>query len=116
MNDIVFYVIVSVAIGLVAGYYIAYFIKAPSSAKIEMIKNWLLYATALAEKEMGSGTGELKLAKVYNMFVEKFPQVAMFLKYDKFCELVDQALVTIRRLIETNEHIDSIINFDEKVV
>ena len=116
MNEIIFYLIIGLAIGLVAGYYIARFINAPKSIKIEMIKQWLLYATAQAEQEMGSGTGRLKLAKVYNMFIEKFPQAANVITYDQFCTLVDEALVTLRELIENNENIDNIINFGEKMV
>ena len=115
MNEIFFYAVAALAIGLVIGYYINYFVKAPTGSKLEMIKNWLLYATAQAEQEMGAGTGKLKLAKVYNMFVEKFPQIAAVLKYDKFCELVDEALVTLRHLIESNANIDSLINFGEKI-
>lgn len=116
MNEIAFYVVVALAAGLVAGYYIRYFITAPKNSKIEMIKNWLLFATAEAESEMGAGTGKLKLAKVYNMFIERFPQIASVMKYEKFCDLVDEALVTLRHLIESNENIEEIINFGTKVV
>jgi len=116
MNDIIFYIIISLAIGLVGGYYISKFITAPTNSKIEMIKNWLLFATAEAEAEMGAGTGKLKLAKVYNMFVEKFPKIASVIKYEKFCELVDEALVTLRHLIESNTNIEEVINFGNKVV
>lgn len=116
MNEIFFYVVVALAIGIVCGYFIKKFIEAPSNSKIEMIKNWLLYATAQAEQEMGAGTGRLKLAKVYDMFVEKFPQIAAVLKYEKFCEMVDEALVTLRHLLETNVNIQEFISFGEKVV
>ena len=81
-----------------------------------MIKNWLLYATAQAEQEMGAGTGKLKLAKVYSMFVEKFPQIAAVLKYEKFCELVNEALVTLRHMIDSNINIQDFIAIGEKVV
>lgn len=116
MNEILFYAIIALAIGLVGGYFIKKFIDAPSSAKIEMVKNWLLYATAQAEQEMGAGTGRLKLAKVYDMFVEKFPQIASVLRYEKFCELVDETLVTLRHLLETNVNIQEFISFGEKIV
>lgn len=116
MNDILFYIVVALAIGIVAGYFVSKFISAPSGKKIEMIKNWLLFATAQAESEMGSGTGKLKLAKVYNMFIEQFPKIASIMKYEKFCELVDEALVTLRHLIESNTNIDEVINFGNKVV
>ena len=116
MNEVVFYVIIALTAGLVIGYYIQHFIQLPSKSKMSVVKNWLLYATAQAEQEMGAGTGKLKLAKVYNMFVEKFPQIAMVLRYEKFCDLVDEALTTLRHLIESNTNIDSVINFGEKIV
>ena len=116
MNEIVFYIICALAAGIVCGWFIKKFVESPSSSKIEMIKNWLLYATAQAEQEMGSGTGKLKLAKVYNMFVEKFPQIAAVLKYEKFCSLVDEALVTLRQMIENNINIQDFISLGEKVI
>ena len=116
MNEVIFYIIIALAIGLVAGYYIRQFINFPTDAKIQVIKNWLLYATAEAEQEMGAGTGRLKLAKVYDMFVEKFPQIAPFIKFDKFCDMVDETLVTLRHLLESNINIQEFINFGEKVV
>ena len=106
----------SLAIGIVCGLFIKKFIESPSASKIEMIKNWLLYATAQAEQEMGAGTGKLKLAKVYNMFVEKFPQIAAVLKYERFCELVDEALETLRHMIDSNINIQDFIAIGEKVV
>lgn len=116
MNEIFFYIVIALAIGIVVGYGIKYFIQSPTDSKVKMIKNWLLYATAQAESEMGAGTGKLKLAKVYNMFVEKFPEIAAVMKYETFCGLVDETLVTLRHLIESNSNIDSVINFGEKAV
>jgi len=116
MNEIAFYVVCALAIGIIIGYFIKKFIESPSKEKLEMIKNWLLYATAQAEQEMGAGTGKLKLAKVYSMFVEKFPQIAAVLKYDKFCELVNEALVTLRHMIDSNINIQDFIAIGEKVV
>lgn len=116
MNEYIFYGVVILAIGIVVGYYVNKFIQAPTESKLAIVKNWLLYATATAEQEMGSGTGKLKLAKVYDMFVTKFPQIAAILKYEKFCELVDEALVTLRHLMESNTNIQDFINFGDKVV
>lgn len=116
MNDYIFYGICLLAISIVIGYFINKFIKAPTDAKLAIVKNWLLYATAEAEQEMGAGTGKLKLAKVYDMFVAKFPQIAAVLKFEKFCDLVDEALVTLRHLMESNTNIQEFINFGDKVV
>ena len=53
---------------------------------------------------------------MYSMFVEKFPQIAAVLKYDKFCELVNEALVTLRHMIDSNINIQDFIAIGEKVV
>jgi hypothetical protein len=50
------------------------------------------------------------------MFVAKFPQIAAVLKFEKFCDLVDEALVTLRHLMESNTNIQEFINFGDKVV
>ena len=116
MNDIYFYVVVALAIGVVAGFYIHKIITMPKSDLIIMIKNWLLYATAEAEAEMGAGTGKLKLAKVYSMFVEKFPKISKLISYDRFCDLVDEVLITLRQIMETNLPINEFISTGEKTI
>ncbi|MFR6482019.1 MAG: hypothetical protein ACLUPD_10785 [Anaerotignum faecicola] len=42
----------------------------------EKVKEWLLLAVTEAEKELGSGTGQLKLRYVYDLFLRRFPAVA----------------------------------------
>ena len=46
--------------------------KQPDNEQIEQVKQWLIFAVAQAEKELGSGTGQMKLRYVYNLFVSKF--------------------------------------------
>ena len=116
MPDFIFYIIIGLTIGLVGGFFIAKFIQVPTSTKIEMLKKWLLWAVAQAEAEMGAGTGSLKLAKVYNKFVEDLPQIASVITYDQFCDLVDESLKILRNLIETNGNIDDFINMGVKEV
>lgn len=116
MPDVIFYIIIGLTVGLVGGYFIAKFIKAPTESKITMLKNWMLWAVAEAEAEMGSGTGALKLAKVYDKFVAELPQLASIISFDKFSSIVDEALVTLKHLIETNQNIDDYINMGVKTV
>ena len=40
------------------------FVKKPKSTQISNIKEWQKYAVIQAEKELGPGTGQLKLRKV----------------------------------------------------
>ena len=75
----------------------------------QKVKNWLVYAVTLAESELGSGTGQLKLRSVYNMFVLRFPKLSMIITFERFSELVDDALDIMRKMLE-NEKIANIIS------
>ena len=78
------------ATGCVIGNYIINFFKLPSSSQIAKIKEWLLWAVAAAEKELGSGTGQLKLRYVYGMFTQTWTNVAKVITFEAFSELVDE--------------------------
>ena len=78
------------------------FSKEPTEAKIDMIKEWLLYAVTMAEKELGGGTGQIKLRYVWDMFIKTFPALAPLISFDLFKALVDEALEEMRHLLETN--------------
>jgi hypothetical protein len=83
--------------------FIIAFIKLPLPEKFKKIRQWLLYAVIEAEKQLGSETGQLKLRLVYNWFIDKFKFVAIFLSFEKFSQLVDDALDEMRKLLEENE-------------
>ena len=68
-------------------------------------KEWLKYAVCVAEEELGSGTGQLKLHMVYDMFVEKFPFIASLLPFSIFVKWVDLALEWMREQLDKNENI-----------
>ena len=48
------------------------------------IAEWLTYAVSEAEKQLGGGTGQLKLRLVYDWFVEKFPVVSSIIPFTVF--------------------------------
>lgn len=83
-------------------YFIYYFIK-PSKKQMKKVKEWLYYAVVKAEKELGSGTGEIKLRYVYSMFMEKFPKVAKVISFENFTALVDEALHKAKKYLNTKE-------------
>lgn len=66
------------------------------------IKEWLLYAVAMAEKDLGSGTGKLKLKYVYDSFVVTYPIISKLIPFNVFSLWVDETLKTMREIIETN--------------
>lgn len=96
-------ILIAIAAVTVVVYLVARFLKLPRSAQIEKVKEWLLYAVTEAERELGSGTGQLKLRYVYDMFVSKFPYLVQFVSFEYFSDLVDKVLVKFRKLFETNE-------------
>lgn len=65
-------------------------------------KKWLLYAVLEAEKQFGSKTGVVKLRYVYTWFIEKYPVFSKFISFDTFSKMVDEVLVEMRHLIDTN--------------
>lgn len=84
------------------------FIGLPTKEQIIKIKMWLLQAVILAEKELGSGTGQLKLSVVYDKFMSKFPNTAKIITFEMFSELVDKALDEMKELFDTNDQIKAI--------
>lgn len=77
------------------------------------IKEFLLFAVSKAEKELGGGTGKLKLRYVYSLFIEKFPIINLVISFDFFSKMVDKSLIEMRELIEQNNKIKKYIEGDE---
>ena len=93
----------------VAGLFILYsrkFMQLPTEAQIGKVREWLLYAVIEAEKTYQSGTGRLKLAATYNEFCKVFPSLVTIISFELFSRLVDEALVQMRSLLETNKDIE----------
>ena len=65
-------------------------------------KEWLKWAVAEAEKALGSGTGQLKLRMVYDMFVKQYSWIATFVSFETFSSWVDEALVWLDKQLGTN--------------
>lgn len=76
---------------------------------IDKVQSWLLWAVTQAEGEFGGGTGKLKLAMVYDMFIAKFPKLQAVIPYNLFVQLVDKALDAMRIMLK-NQKISERIN------
>lgn len=85
----------------------------PTEEQIEAVKQWLLWAVIQAEKDLGSGTGKLKLRQVYDLFVVKFPWVAKHVSFTTFSVWVDEALIEMRKLLQTNMYVSEFVNVPE---
>lgn len=89
--------------------YIKKFLRLPSNEQIKKVKEWLLYAVTLAEKELGGGTGQLKLRYVYDLFAQRFPSLVSLIPFELFAIWVDEALEQMKHLLNTNKAIASYV-------
>lgn len=113
MNFIVenWYIILALAAVLgVAVWYAYRYFNLPSEAQLAKVREWLLWAVTEAEKELGGGTGKLKLRQVYDLFVTRFPWLARIVPFDLFSSLVDDALEDMRDMLKTNQAVKAHVN------
>lgn len=90
--------------------------KKPSAEQIKQIKTWLLFAVMKAENVLGSKTGQLKLLYVYDLFVKQFPVVSKFIPFTVFSTFVEEALIEMKRLMNSNNEIKFVVeNKEEKL-
>lgn len=102
-------IISSMALIALIGMSIYNFLDKPTDEQIKQVKEWLLYAVTEAEKELGSKTGKLKLRYVFDMFVQRFPQVSRFVTFEQFSAWVDEALIVMRTMIRTNNAVKELV-------
>ena len=79
------------------------FVALPTDKRMAEVKERLLEWVRIAEADLGSGTGVLKLAQVYNTFCEAFPYLKKWITIDKFDVLVKEALAKIEAALTTEQ-------------
>lgn len=104
-----------IAIGIIAivgaaAYALYYFMNLGKEKQIQVVREWLTYTVMIAEKELGSGTGKVKLRFVYDLFLDKFKFLSMLITFEQFSRLVDDALVIMRDMIANNKQVENYIN------
>lgn len=95
----IFAALVLVTVGIVMA---VRFFRQPSGEQIEKLKQWLLWAVIHAEQKFGDHMGQVQLRYVYDLFVSRFPWLAKIISFDKFCDLVDEALAKMKKLLQEN--------------
>jgi len=85
------------------------FLKLSPEDQLVNLRNWLLFAVVQAEKELGSGTGRIKLAYVYKMFLDTFPKYAEIITFETFSKVVDTALDEMKAILANNTNLKSYI-------
>ena len=104
------YIIVAVVAVLVTLVVLAIkFFKGDLGKQLDKVREWLIYAVTLAEKELGSGTGSIKLRYVYDMFTVKFPWLVKIISFERFSEMVDDALDEMRYILSTSEPVEEYV-------
>lgn len=105
-----YFVVAIVAVFVMVGVAAFEFVGLPTNAQIMKVKEWLLYAVTMAEAEFGNGTGIIKLRYTYDLFVGKFPWLAKVVSFEMFSGLVDEALVEMKQMLQTNEAAKALVN------
>ena len=108
-----FIFIAAIAVATVIGVVIGRFLNLTASVKIDKCKEWLLWAVTQAEAELGSGTGQLKLRAVYDLFIQRFPAVAKAISFDTFMIWVDDALIEMREMLKQNKAVQELVKGDD---
>lgn len=85
----------------------------PSEEQLLKVKEWLLYAVIMAEKDLGAGTGQIKLRYVYDLFLERFPNLILWIPFETFSKMVDEALEKMKHLLETNKDLEFFVKGEE---
>lgn len=102
-------VITVVACMVVTGIFLIWdFAHRTKEEQIKSIKEWLVYACLKAEKEYGSKTGQIKLRYVYGLFVDKFSWIAKIISFEVFSGYVNESLVYMRNILESNKAVADI--------
>lgn len=95
------FVIVVVLLGLTV-YAVLRFLKLTPQQQLDKIRIALLYMVTEAEKELKRKTGQVKKAMVWDLLVERFPIITLFITEEKYDELLDEALEKFKKMLESN--------------
>ena len=108
--DIIFNVGLFMLLGGGIIMFIITFLRMGQQQQMKMISEWLLLAVVQAEKELGGGTGEIKLRYVYDKFIQKFDKMAMIISFEQFSDMVDVALDKMRDMLSSNTQLANYVN------
>ena len=98
----------------VSVYAVIRFAGLPTEKQKEKIREWLIWACIEAERELQSGTGQLKLRKVWDRFctIPVFASVAKFISFDLFSEYVKEALTKAKEMLVKNRNLATYVYGD----
>ena len=108
-------ILAAMALGALAVVAVVRFFRLPREKQMENVRQWLLGAVTAAEKELGGGTGKLKLRTVYDAFLTKFPWLAPVVPFEQFSSLVDDALEEMRKLLADNKAVQQMVTGEDSI-
>lgn len=102
-------VVASIAVVCVVATCVYKFISLPNDKQVEKIKKCLLAWVIAAERDLGGGTGRVKLSVVYGCFVQAFPVIKNFIPFEVFSDWVDEALEEMRKMLKENGQLKTVV-------
>lgn len=81
------------------------FLGMPTEKQKKKVREWLVWACIEAERALQSGTGQLKLREVWNLFcaVPAFTWVARIISFEEFSDWVSEALTEVKQMLISNK-------------
>ena len=104
-----YFIVIVIAILVISGVFIFNFLQKPSEQKLQNIKEWAIYACALAQAHLGSGTGQLKMRETYDMFISRFPDLVKIVPFEMYKNIAESALLEFKKMLENNPKVKELI-------
>ena len=102
-------IIAALAVCVFGGSFVANFLQKSTEEKLQSVKEWAIYACAIAQAHLGSGTGQLKLRQTYDMFIIRFPDLAKVISYETYKMTAELALTELKKMLATNPNVKDLI-------
>lgn len=115
LSEYWYLIITALAMVILAVCFIVDFIKKSPKERLESVKQWAVYACALAEAHLGSGTGQLKMKETYNMFLKTFPSLAEIISFEQYKAIAEESLAELKEMLKTNPNIQNIVQ-DQTII
>lgn len=110
------FLLVAIAAGVGVSVWAVYrFLGLPTKEQQDKVKEWLIWACIEAEKALQSGTGQLKLRKVYDMFcaIPAFTWVARIISFESFSDWLAESLIVAKQMLISNRELAEYVYGDK---
>lgn len=100
-----FLILAILSCGVVGICFVFRFLGMPTEKQKKKVREWLVWACIEAERALQSGTGQLKLREVWNLFcaVPAFTWVARIISFEVFSVWVSESLTEVKQMLISNK-------------